>query len=271
MTAEIISVGTELLLGMVANTNAQYLAGRLAELGFELCCRTVVGDDADQIRTRLDNAYKSGAELVILAGAVGPGKDGRTKEMLASYFGRQPEFDAEAFGQIEKQLRTLGVKELTEEHRRQAVIPADSMVLFNEFGTEPGFVMEQNGRIAVVLPGQPREMQDMFEQCVNRYLHNLVDRSQVTVIVRLKTAQEAPAERVSEAAVTARLGELLQLENPHVETSVQEERAVIRITAAAPTRGDASLMSNIIAQNCIQVLGGDIIKEVKEEPEKKES
>ena len=269
MVAEIISVGTELLLGMVANTNAQYLAGRLAELGFDLCCQTVVGDDAGQIRTRLEDAYKNGAELVILAGVVGPGKDDRTKEMLASYFGRQPEFDAKAFEQIEKRLRALGVKDLTEEHRRQAVIPADSMVLTNEFGTEPGFVLEQDGRIAVVLPGQPKELQDMFEQCVNRYLHNLVDRSQVTVAVRLKTAQEALAERVSEAAVTARLGELLLLENPHVEVSAQEGNVLIRITAAAPTRGDASLMSNIIAQNCIQVLGEDIIKEVKEEKETK--
>ncbi|MCI6832401.1 MAG: molybdopterin-binding protein, partial [Clostridiales bacterium] len=89
MTAELISVGTEILLGNIVNTNAQYLAKRLAELGIEVYYQTVVGDNPERIKSALDIAY-SRAEMVILTGGLGPTKDDLTKEMLISYFGKQP-------------------------------------------------------------------------------------------------------------------------------------------------------------------------------------
>lgn len=92
MIAEIISVGTELLLGNIVNSNAQYLAGRLAELGFDLYYQTVVGDNTERLKAALDVAY-SRAELVILTGGLGPTKDDMTKEMLAGYFGKTLVFD----------------------------------------------------------------------------------------------------------------------------------------------------------------------------------
>lgn len=264
MTAEIISVGTELLLGNIVNTNAQFLAGRLAELGFDLFYQTVVGDNAEHIRTKLDDAYRNGAEVVILTGGLGPTKDDMTKEMLASYFGKTLEFNEKVFENVVKQVHAFGATEITENHRKQAMVPSDSLILDNECGTAPGCVMEKDGKVAVLLPGPPREMKPMFEQCVNRYLHNLVDRCLVSVNIRLKTKDEAPADRVGEAPVARKLDELLDLENPTVATYAQEEGCLIRITAAAPTKQDASIMARIVASNCIQILGEDIIKEITE-------
>ena len=264
MVAEIISVGTELLLGNIVNSNAQFLAGRLAELGFDLYYQTVVGDNADHIKTKLDDAYRNGAELVILTGGLGPTKDDMTKEMLASYFGKTLQFDQQVFDHVVEQVHAFGVTEITENHRKQAMVPSDSLILENECGTAPGCVMEHDGKIAVLLPGPPREMQPMFEQCVNRYLHNLVDRCIVSVNIKLKTKEEAPADRVGETPVARKLDELLELENPTVATYAQEDGVLIRVTAAAPTKGDASLMARIVATNCVQILGDDIIKEVTE-------
>lgn len=264
MVAEIISVGTELLLGNIVNTNAQFLAGRLAELGFDLYYQTVVGDNAEHIKTKLDDAYRNGAELVILTGGLGPTKDDMTKEMLASYFGKQLKFDEKVFEHVVEKVYAFGATEITENHRKQAMVPTDSLILQNENGTAPGCVMEHDGKVAILLPGPPREMKPMFELCVDKYLHNLVDRCIASVNVRLKTKDEAPADRVGEAPVARKLDELLDLENPTVATYAQDEGVLIRITAAAPTRGDALLMAHIVATNCVQILGQDIVKEITE-------
>lgn len=262
MKAEVINVGTELLLGTISNGNGQYLAGRLAELGFTINALTVVGDDVECIRTRLDDAYRNGAGLVILTGGLGPAKDDMIREMLAAYFDKKLVFDKTVFEEVVKQAHAFGAAEITEQHRKQARVPSDSLVLHNTCGTTPGCVMEHEGKIAVLLPGPPREMQSMFEDCVNCFLHNLVDSARASVSVRLKTEEEAPADRVREAAAAEKLGDILKMENPVVETYAEKEGLLIRITASAPTKADASLMSMIVATNVIQILGEDIIKEV---------
>ena len=212
--------------------------------------------------TRLDDAYRNGAALVILTGGVGPAKDDMTREMLAAYFDKKLVFDKTVFEEVVKQAHAFGAAEITEQHRKQARVPSDSLVLHNTCGTTPGCVMEHEGKIAVLLPGPPREMQPMFEDCVNCFLHNLVDRARASVSVRLKTKAEAPADRVGEAAVAEKLGDILEMENPVVATYAEKEGLLIRITASAPTKADASLMSMIVATNVVQILGEDIIKEV---------
>lgn len=127
MVVEIISVGTELLLGNIVNTNAQYLAGRLAELGFELYYQTVVGDNTDHLKKALDVAYTR-AELVILTGGLGPTKDDLTKEMIAHYFGKTLEFRQDVFDNVVKHVHAFGATQITENHRKQAMVPTDSMI-----------------------------------------------------------------------------------------------------------------------------------------------
>lgn len=264
MIAEIISVGTELLLGNIVNTNAQYLAGRLAELGFDLYFQTVVGDNVDHLKEALDNAYRH-ADIVIMTGGLGPTKDDLTKEMLASYFGKKLEYNEGVFQNVVDHVHAFGVTEITENHRKQAMVPNDSLILNNENGTAPGCVMENDGKIAVLLPGPPREMQPMFEQCVERYLYKFVSKALASVMIRLKTREEAPADLIGETPVAIRLGALLDLDNPTVATYAQEEGVLVRITAAAPTRAEALMMARIIGAQCKECIGAEAIKEITEE------
>lgn len=263
MVAEIISVGTELLLGNIVNTNAQYLAGRLAELGFDLYYQTVVGDNTSHLKAALDVAY-SRAELVILTGGLGPTKDDLTKEMLAAYFGKTLIFDKDTYDNVVKQVHAFGATEITENHRKQAMVPSDSRILKNENGTAPGLVIKDGGKTAVLLPGPPREMKPMFERCAEKFLLNLADKTIVSIGIRLKTRDEAPADRVGEAPVARKLDDLLDGENPTVATYAQEEGVLIRVTAAAPTRADALAMARIAANECINRIGKDIVKALVE-------
>lgn len=264
MVAEIISVGTELLLGNIVNTNAQFLSGRLAELGFDLYFQTVVGDNTDHLKEALDNAYRH-ADLVIMTGGLGPTKDDLTKEMLASYFGKTLKFSEDAFENVVKQVHAFGATEITENHRKQAMLPTDSIVLENEHGTAPGCIMEREGKIAVLLPGPPREMQPMFELAVEKHLYKLVSKSIASVMIRLKNREEAPADLIGEAPVAQRLGELVALENPTVATYAQEEGVLVRVTAAAPTKAEALMMARIIGAQCKACIGVDAIKKITEE------
>lgn len=264
MVAEIISVGTELLLGNIVNTNAQYLAGRLAELGFDLYFQTVVGDNTEHLKEALDNAYRH-AELVIMTGGLGPTKDDLTKEMLAAYFGKTLEYNEEVFQNVVEHVHAFGATEITDNHRKQAMVPNDSLILKNENGTAPGCVMEHDGKIAVLLPGPPREMQPMFEQCVERYLYKLVSKAIASVKIRLKTMDEAPADLIGEAPVAKRLAELVDLENPTVATYAQDEGVLVRVTASAPTRAEALMMARIIAAQCKARIGDEAVKKITEE------
>ena len=125
--------------------------------------------------------------------------------------------------------------------------------------------MPQEGKIAVLLPGPPREMKPMFEQCVEQFLIKLVSKSIASVCIRLKTREQAPADRVGELPVARKLDELLDGENPTVATYAQEEGVLVRVTAAAPTHADALLMARMVAAKCCARIGEDVIKEVTEQ------
>lgn len=263
MIAEIISVGTELLLGNIVNTNAQYLAGRMTELGFDLKFQTVVGDNTADIRSALDTAYSRG-DLVILTGGLGPTKDDLTKEMLASYFGKKLEFNQEVFDNVVAHVHAFGATEITERHRKQAMVPNDSIILKNENGTAPGCVMEHDGKIAVLLPGPPREMQPMFEACAQSYLFRLVSKCTASVQIKLKTRDEAPADRVGEAPVAKKLDDLIGMENPSIATYAKEDGVLVLVTTAAATKEDAINLARIAASECAARIGGDVIASVTE-------
>ncbi|MCQ2499825.1 MAG: molybdopterin-binding protein [Lachnospiraceae bacterium] len=258
MITEIINVGTELLLGTVANKGAEYLAGRMAELDFNLQCLTVVGDDVDRVRTKLDDAYRNGAGVVIMTGAFGPDKTADLKNMLAQYFGKSLLFDQASYDQIVKSCEKLGIKEIPDNYRELAVLPADSMILVNEDGVTPGVVMVKDEHVCVVLPNQFTEMQNLFEQCVNRYLHNLAYLEKVTMEMFLKPE----AGTVDE--VKAKLGDLLKIENPVITVDNTDGKTMIYIVTSAPTQGDASLLSRIVASNCVQILGEKMFEKVIE-------
>ncbi|MDO5548738.1 MAG: molybdopterin-binding protein [Eubacteriales bacterium] len=263
MTAELISVGTEILLGNIVNTNAQYLAKKLADLGIEVYYQTVVGDNPERIRSALDIAY-SRAQMVILTGGLGPTKDDLTKEMLISYFGKKPVLDQTAYEMLEQHLKELDVP-MSDGLRKQAIVPDDSMILYNHHGTAPGCIMEQDGKVCILLPGPPKEMKPMFEECCERYLNGIRDKVFVSMNIKMLDFDHAPVAVVGEAPVADALGELLDSENPTVATYAKDDGCLIRVTASAADREEALALANAMVEKCRAILKEEYIRYIRED------
>ena len=171
MKAEILAVGTELLLGQIVNTNAQYLSVELSQLGIDVYYQTVVGDNPQRLVDALGIAIERN-DMVIVTGGLGPTKDDLTKETLADFFHRKLKLDEESLERIRQHFREIG-REMTENNIKQAYMPEDSVILKNYNGTAPGCIIEENGKIAIMLPGPPIEM----EKCLRRVCVRFCNRA----------------------------------------------------------------------------------------------
>ncbi|MDU5950455.1 MAG: CinA family nicotinamide mononucleotide deamidase-related protein, partial [Paenibacillus macerans] len=162
MKAEIIAVGTELLLGQIVNTNAQYLSQELAALGIDVYFQTVVGDNRKRFAQAVETAAAR-ADLLIFTGGLGPTQDDLTKEALAEVLGRPLYVDPEAMANVERFFKDRGVP-MTENNRRQALAIDGGTPLPNETGLAVGDAVAAGGKFYIVLPGPPKEMKPMFER-----------------------------------------------------------------------------------------------------------
>ena len=185
MVVEIISVGTELLMGSILNTNAQHIAKKLAHMGLDSYYQTVVGDNPERLRAALDVAF-SRADCVVTTGGLGPTKDDLTKEMLISYFGCTPTEDPEALRRLEERAARRGTP-LSTSMRKQATVPSGAIVLQNDNGTAPGVIIERDGRACIMLPGPPKEMIPMFETACSSFLRGKSDKVFISVNLKLYT------------------------------------------------------------------------------------
>lgn len=262
MIAEILCVGTEILLGDIVNTNAQYIAKQLAALGISVYYQTAVGDNPDRIMSALDVAFSRGTELVVMSGGLGPTKDDLTKEMIAKYFNKELVFDQKAYENVEKRVLEFGLSEISESQRKQAYVPKDSIILYNDFGTAPGCIMAYENKAVVMLPGPPKEMKPMFEKCRDIFLSNLSDKVLVSYNVKLMAHGEAPADEVGEGPVAEKLSHLLDSVNPTVATYAKDDGCLIRVTASGSTKEEAvSLIEPVIEE--IRVILPNSIKNVE--------
>ena len=168
MTAEIISVGTELLLGNILNTNAQYLSRELADLGITVQRESTIGDNHDRLADFVNEA-KSRCDLLIFTGGLGPTADDLTKETVAACFGDELVFDASEWEKITGYFARTG-RETTPNNRKQAMVPVRGHKIINNHGTAPGAWFEQDGHCAVLMPGVPHEMKAMWEESVRPLL-----------------------------------------------------------------------------------------------------
>ncbi len=168
MLAEILSVGTELLMGQIANTDAQYISRRLSELGVTIYRYTTVGDNPARVKEALGEAL-SRSDMVITTGGLGPTEDDLTKEMVAEYFHLPMHLHEPSLRAIEDRMSAMH-REMTENNKKQAYFPENAIILPNRCGTAPGCIVEQDGKAVAVLPGPPHEMKDMFEQQLAPYL-----------------------------------------------------------------------------------------------------
>jgi nicotinamide-nucleotide amidase len=195
MNAEIIAVGSEMLTPERVDTNSLYLTGELNTLGVEVVCKAVVGDHLDRL-TGAIRAALGRSELLILSGGLGPTEDDLTREAVAAALGRQLRFDAGIAETIEQRFARMR-RQMAEVNRRQAFVIEGAEALPNDRGTAPGQWVEDNGRIAVLLPGPPHELKAMFERQVLPRLARLVPPQVIrTLFLRVAGMPESDLDQL---------------------------------------------------------------------------
>ena len=225
-TAELIAVGTELLLGNIANTDAQFISQGLSALGINVYYHTVVGDNPDRLRAAVELA-RTRADILITTGGLGPTCDDLTKNVLAGCFGKRLVFHAPSARRIEDYFRKLhSSRPMTENNYQQAMLPEGCTVLDNDWGTAPGVAFEAGGVRVIMLPGPPRECKAMFTHRVVPYLKSLADGVIVSRTLKLFG--------IGESSMEAQLrDEMNAMTNPTLAPYAKEGECELRITARA--------------------------------------
>lgn len=238
MNCELIFVGTELLLGDILNTNAQYLSRRLAALGINVLSQRTIGDNAQRLTAALSQAFEVN-DIVITTGGLGPTADDITKEVCAEFFSIPLEMDNESLESIESYFKNKGIP-MPESNKKQAMLPAGCKIIENKNGTAPGCIMEKNGKTIIVLPGPPREMKPMFES-VEPYLRQFSGAVIKSSVVR--------TFGIGESLMAQKVRDLLDLENPTVAPYAKGDQAHLRVTARAKDENQAmSLIRPVVEQ-----------------------
>jgi nicotinamide-nucleotide amidase len=232
MVAEILSVGTELLLGQIVDTNAAYLGRMLGALGIDLYRKTTVGDNAPRLEEALRQAAAR-ADLLITSGGLGPTQDDLTKETIAHVFGEALVMDAPSLDQLEAFFRRRGV-EMVERNRKQALIYANGQPIPNPNGTAPGALLEKDGKLVISLPGPPRELVPMVEAFVIPFLSARLGAGRVVLRSRILRFIG-----IGESSLEERVDDLLASTNPTVAPLAHLGEVHLRLTARAPTEAEA--------------------------------
>ncbi len=240
MNAEILCVGTELLLGDIVNTNAAYLARELAALGVGCYYQSVVGDNAARLAASLRLAL-SRADAVVMTGGLGPTYDDLTKETVADTFGLAMELHRPSLDKMAAFFARRGVP-LTKNNEKQAYFPVGATIFENDRGTAPGLAVEQDGKTVILLPGPPREMTAMFERQVRPFLQVRSGRVLRSHTVHLFGIGESAAEELLCKHLPA-------LQNPTVAPYAKFGEVQLRVTAAAADEAGAeALLAPVVAE-----------------------
>ena len=252
MKAEILAVGTEILLGDIVNTNAQYIAKRLADLGIAVYHQCVVGDN----RERLLEAYAlafSRVDLVITTGGLGPTKDDLTKEVSFEYFGKQSVVHEPSLKIIEGYFKDMN-RPMAKSNVKQAYFPVDAVVLPNNNGTAPGCIIEDNGKTVALLPGPPREMKPMFEEAVVPYLKKFQQGVLVSKVLRVIGVGESSAAEMLEDILDNQT-------NPTVAPYAKEGEVTFRITAKGNSQEEGIRLIKPVEDEIRSRLGSNVYGE----------
>ena len=250
MTAEIISVGTELLLGSILNTNAQYLSRELADLGITVQRQSTVGDNHERLAEWVNSA-KSRCDLLVFTGGLGPTADDLTKETVAACYGDTLTFDPSEWEKITRYFAGLG-RQTTPNNRKQAMVPVKGKKILNNHGTAPGAWFEQDGKCAVLMPGVPHEMKAMWTGQVRPML---LERQQCTL--------HSLTLRVlgGESDIEYRVRPLLENANPTAAIYCKTGECEIRITARAASDEDGAEKCRAYARKFYNLLGDAVYDE----------
>ena len=248
MRAEIISCGTELLLGHISDTNATYLAQSLAALGIDLYYVSQVGDNQGRVVETLQRAWGR-SELIIMTGGLGPTEDDLTRESISALLGEKMHIDPQLEAELRDKFAHLRM-EMPERNLKQATLISSAQSLANPIGSAPGWWVEKDGRIIVAMPGVPREMFRMWEEQVLPRLQKWTGGLIFTRILRVYG--------IGESTVEEQLGELIHTTNPTVATYAKVDAVDVRISAKAEQREQAEQMVVDVELQIRKILGDAI-------------
>lgn len=250
-SAEIISVGTELLLGSTANTDARDISVYLSELGINVFYHTVVGDNPERLTKAVEIA-RNRADIIITTGGLGPTCDDLTKQVLAGAFGLEMEYHEELAQEMRRYFKeVIGVDNMTENNLQQAYLPAGCTVFHNEWGTAPGCTFEAMDTLVIMLPGPPRECNAMFKACAMPYLRKLSEEVIFSHSLHIVGSGESTVE--------AKLVDMMnELTNPTLAPYAKEGEVMLRVTAKAKTAQEAEALTLPVVDRVRQILG-DVI------------
>ncbi len=249
MKAEIIAIGTEILLGDIINSNAQYLARELAALGIDMYYQQVVGDNEIRIMHAFDEAY-SRSDIIITTGGLGPTDDDITKEVAAKYFNKELIQDENSIKKIRDYFK-FRERVMTKNNLKQGLIPEGATVIKNNNGTAPGVIIEDDNKIMIILPGPPKEMKPMFEESVKPYLQEKSDSILVSRVVKILG--------IGESAVAEEIKDLIDAQtNPTIAPYAKDVGVMLRITSKAETKDEALKLIEPIEEEIKNRLGDNV-------------
>ena len=249
MQAEIVMIGTELLLGQIVDTNATFMGQVLAENGINLYQKTTVGDNRERINRALETALAR-ADVVLTSGGLGPTEDDITRECIAEVFGRPLELRPELVEELEARFRRIG-RRPTGNNLKQAYAPEGAVALENPNGTAPGLMVEDARGIVIAMPGVPRELKPMLKDHVLPFLRKRFNLSGLVHYRVLKVCG------VGESAIDTAIGPLIRdSANPTVGLLASPESVRIRIAARADTKAEAETLIDAMAAKVHVALPG---------------
>lgn len=240
MKVEIISVGTELLLGNIVNTNAAFLAKQCAALGLFCYYQTTVGDNRERLLDAIQTAF-SRSDIILMTGGLGPTKDDLTKETVAAFLGRSMYKDEASACWIKDYFAKKG-KEIAENNWKQAMMPEGAIVIRNENGTAPGVIVEEGEKCIILLPGPPIELEPMFMDSIYSYLQNKSECVLVSQTVKICGIGESTVESMITDLIDAQ-------ENPTIAPYAKTGEVHLRVTASAEDERHAQkLLKPVVKQ-----------------------
>ena len=249
MNAELIAVGTEILLGDIVNTDAQVISQGLSELGINVFYQTVVGDNPARLRHVVETA-RDRADIIITTGGLGPTLDDLTKETLAAVFGKNMSLHQPSLDRIKGFFQTVG-REMTPNNEKQAWLPEGCTVFVNEWGTAPGCAFEAYGKHVLMLPGPPRECNPMWKECAMPYLYKLAGGCIVSRNIRVFGLGESNMETILHDMMA-------QSTNPTIAPYAKTSECFARVTAKADTPEECEKLLDPVVEQICGLLGEDV-------------
>ncbi len=236
MTVEFISVGTEILLGNIVNTNASFLAEKCAALGMSNYYQISVGDNEERLSGVIKTAL-SRSDIIILTGGLGPTEDDLTKEVTAKVLERRLVEDTNSRNRIEEYFKGRDRKDITENNWKQALIIEGCQVVDNNNGTAPGLIVKtEEGKIIILMPGPPGEMIPMFEESIAPYLKSLSEHVLYSEMVKICGIGESKAETMVKDMIDSQT-------NPTIAPYAKNGEVHLRVTALAATQEEGKILT----------------------------